>query len=329
MANYTKTNIYRKQMNKLKLNAKQYAELTGMPYEVVKDIIYDKEGDYSMEIKNLLRKNMMSKHQEIENDYENAKFQAMKLIQKANDETKLLNWYNNVYTPELLKQKLNLKAINTFKRDYNITFDGEKCSLWTYQLIAGKKEYDGHYIATDKKMEFIRQLYDIIENNNDKLYLDKESINKKPIITKKANKINYNKWYKTFNIKQFMREHNLCNENLCNALELSQGTISHLVSKKQYTSNTLEKLYNYVMNFEAQEKKSNTQDIDNSLINEEIEILDTTDTLQDNSTSDKVDNSINQIEIGHDNNAILRMILVSRLTDEEKLLIELFGGKIC
>ena len=67
MTNYTQTNIYRRQMQELGLNPKQYAKLIDMPYEVVKDMLYDKEGEYSMEIKGLLRNTMFNKHQDIEN----------------------------------------------------------------------------------------------------------------------------------------------------------------------------------------------------------------------------------------------------------------------
>ena len=49
------SNIYLKQMQRLGLNPKQYATLIDMPYEVVKDFIYEREGEYDMTIKELLR----------------------------------------------------------------------------------------------------------------------------------------------------------------------------------------------------------------------------------------------------------------------------------
>ena len=54
MSNYNQLNIYKRQMLKLGLTTKEYANLLDMPYEVVKDVIYDKEGDYKMVIKDFL-----------------------------------------------------------------------------------------------------------------------------------------------------------------------------------------------------------------------------------------------------------------------------------
>ena len=44
------SNIYMKQMQELGLNPKQYAELISIPYGVVKDFIYGKEGDYEIDV---------------------------------------------------------------------------------------------------------------------------------------------------------------------------------------------------------------------------------------------------------------------------------------
>ena len=46
-------NIYKKQMQELGLNTKQYAELINIDYAIVKDFINDK-GDYNMGLKDLL-----------------------------------------------------------------------------------------------------------------------------------------------------------------------------------------------------------------------------------------------------------------------------------
>ena len=45
-------------------------------------------------------------------------------------------------------------------------------------------------------------------------------------------------------------------------------------------------------------------------------------------TNEKMDDSSTEIVIENDNNEILRRILANRLTDEEKELIRIFGGKI-
>lgn len=243
MANYTQTNIYRRQMNELGLNTKQYSELIGIPYEVVKDMIYDKEGDYSMEIKNLLRNTMFNKHQEIENDFENAKYKAMEI--KRND-VDYIEWYNNVYSFDMLKSVLKVSSIMDFERKYTIVVDGKKASHWYYTILSNKREYEGHDINKDKKLEFITQLYDIVVNGNGKAYYGKKA--NLVMNTQIPNgKINYVKWYKTFNVKQFMHDNNLINADLIEALGFSPAVISRLINKRKYTRNSLEKLYNYVM----------------------------------------------------------------------------------
>lgn len=67
--------------------------------------------------------------------------------------------------------------------------------------------------------------------------------------------------------------------------------------------------------------------VDKDLLN--VEILD----LNENKLHDetKVETPLleKEIEVIDDNNDILRRILVSRLTEEEKELIKIFGGKIC
>jgi len=361
MSNYTQTNIYRKQMQDLGLNTKQYADLIGMPYEVVKDVIYDKEGDYSMEIKNLLRRNMMNKHQEIENDYENAKIRAIEI--KHNNKNKR-EWYENEYSIEFLLNTLHLKTRAEFGRTYEIKINGKPASKWIGYCMMSKINYDNHEVSKNIQDQYIEQLYDILVNGNKEKYLRKDKIkvsdekSKRPPKNVDEYKNEYFKWFVNFNIKEFMKRHNLNNSDLANALQVGLCTTSYLVSKRHYTKRTLQKLYDYVKKIEKdnydiiateylleQEEKSNIQDIDNSLINEEIEILDTNDATPDNSTTDIIDNSTHQIELDNrpvvmmnntepsieiiDNNEILRKILINRLTDEEKELIRLFGGKLC
>lgn len=362
MANYTQVNIYRKQMQELGLNTKQYAELIGMPYEVVKDFLYDKEGDYSMDIKSILRGNMLSKHQEIENDYENAKIRATEI--KYRDNTDKRSWYENEYSIELLLNTLHLKTRAEFGRTYEIKINGKPASKWIGYCMMSKINYDNHEVSKDIQDQYIEQLYDILVNGNKEKYLRKDSIKvsndktKRPPKKVEEYKNEYFKWFVNFDIKGFMKRHKLNNNDLANALQVGACTTSYLVSKRHYTKRTLQKLYDYVKKVEKdnydiiateylleQEEKSNTQDIDNSPINEEIEILDTNDATPDNSTSDIIDNSTHQIELDNmpvvmmgntepsieiiDNSEILRKILINRLTDEEKELIRIFGGKLC
>ena len=99
------TNIYLRQMQELGLNPKQYAKLINIPYEVVKDFIYGREGDYNMGLKDLLRRNMVEKHQEVEENFEGAKLKALEIKHNESD-IYYIEWYNNEYSIELLKKKL-------------------------------------------------------------------------------------------------------------------------------------------------------------------------------------------------------------------------------
>ena len=333
MSNYTQTNIYRKQMQELGLNTKQYAELIEMPYEVVKDIIYDKEGDYSMEIKSLLRRNMMNKHQEIEENYEMAKIKAREI--KYNDKTDYRKWYEKEYTRELLKNTLHLSSLVEFRRNYNIIINGKTASNWFYTCLTGKVNYDNHEVSREIQDEFIKQLYDILVNGNAEKYKRNEPLEVKVFPTErrpiknKTYKNKYFKWFRDFDLKQYLKNNNMTQLEFAKELNMAIRTINDLVNKRHYTKRTLQKLYNYM---KQHEMTRDYKEIASDYLmrnDEEIEVLDLNDTSLDNSTNELVDNTSHQIELDTDNNEILRKILINRLTEEEKELIRLFGGKIC
>ena len=316
MANYTQFNIYRKQMQELGLNTKQYAELINMPYEVVKDIIYDKEGEYSMDIKNILRRNMIDKHQEIENDYDNAKFKAMEI----KNEVDYLDWYNNEYSIDLLKDKLHVRTLIEFKREYNLMVNGKKASDWIYSVLTSKREYPGHEIEKSKKIQFVKQLYDLLVNDN------KEEYTKRKTIKVKNEKINYEKWYKDFNVKQFMSKNHLSNTMLEEALNYSPAVISRLVNKRKHSKNSLIALYDYVQKFE-----NDYQNIASKYIDEQDDNNATSKLTTASTTNEPFNITMKapEVSIVNEQEELLRKILINRLTEEEKMLIELFGGKIC
>ena len=59
MSDYNKVNIYKRQMQELGLNPFQYSKLVGVPYEIVKSVIYDTNlKGYSMELVKYFRENM-------------------------------------------------------------------------------------------------------------------------------------------------------------------------------------------------------------------------------------------------------------------------------
>lgn len=262
MSNYTQFNIYRKQMIELGLNTKQYAQLLEMPYEVVKDIIYDKKGDYSMGIKDLLRKNMMNKHQELEKDFDNTKMKASEI-------------------------KMNEKINN------------EK------------------------------------ENNE---YID---------------------WYKTFNSQEFMKKYNLTNRQIANDMNMAYSSACILTSGNYVSRKGIKKYYEYVNEIEEKnievldiedkqetyEAKVNENVIDepyvkvvengnNTILKPQPVILNVSEIKDDEVLSmprelaKNIADSIDE-HIAKTTNEMLRKILINRLTEEEKTLIKIFGGKIC
>ena len=164
-------NIYEKQMKDLKLNPKEYSELTGIPYELVKDVIYDKEGNYSMEIKEFLRKNVFNKHQEIEQDKENMKLKGMEM--KMNNNKDIMKWYKNEYTIEALKKQFNVTSVQKFEDKYTIKVKNKKASHWFYTTILTKNCFKPEYKVKDKVInQFVEQLYDIMVNGNEEKYMN-------------------------------------------------------------------------------------------------------------------------------------------------------------
>ena len=342
-------NIYVRQMQGLGLNPKQYAELINIPYEVVKDFIYNKEGEYKMGLKDLLRRNMIEKHQEIEENYENAKIKASGI--KLRDGVNCREWYEKEYTPELLLETLNLKSRKEFEKNYDIMVNGERASRWYYTCITGKADYGDKQFNYEKQTQFIEQLYDIIVNGNGEKYRRKT-----PFETKKST-FNYMKWFKTFDIRSYMREKGITNGMLIEELRLSGQTVSFLVNKKRYTLRSVVKLYDFIQANENREtgldiidkkivENEKLQDIMkniDALDNEEIEPLKKKIEEDDNNTASKLIEQVEPVEpavfleqynkptiepLYNDNDTILRKILINRLTDEEKELIKIFGGNL-
>lgn len=339
-------NIYVRQMHGLGLNPKQYAELINIPYEVVKDFIYNKEGDYKMGLKDLLRRNMVEKHQEIEEDYENAKIKASEI--KLRDGVNCREWYEKEYTPELLLETLDLKSRIDFEKKYDIMINGERASHWYYTCMTGKTSYGDKMFNYDKETQFIEQLYDIIVNGNREKYMRQTPFN-----TKKST-FNYMKWYKNFDIKTYMKEKGLTNGMLIQELGLSGQTVSFMITKRRYTLRSVVKLYNFIQ--ESENQNTNLDILDKKIteneklqnIMENINDIDKKEEPQveeeivennNNEASELIEFEEPTVIIGehekstiepiyNNNDNILRKILINRLTDEEKELIKIFGGNL-
>ena len=247
-------NIYEKQKKKFGLTTREYAQLLNMPYEVVKDIIYEKEGDYSMEVKNVLRNNMFNRHQEIENSEDT----KIKVLEIKNKEIDYLDWYNKEYTKEMLFDKLKINSIVEFEKKYNIEVNNKKASHWFYTTIVPKISYAGHEIQKDKKREFVKQLYDIIVNDNEEQYLIKDTNLQKQFETHVHNKKCYSgkkiygsfimDWYKNFDFKKYLNDNHITQLDLSKRTGISTSTLNNLINRQAtmtYTTAQMKELYNY------------------------------------------------------------------------------------
>lgn len=323
MANYAQNNIYRKQMQQLGLNTKQYAKLIEIPYEVVKDFIYDKEGRYSMEIKNLLRKNMFNKHQEIENDYDNAKIKALEMKKENVD---YVEWYENEYHFDVLKDTLkDIKTIIDFENKYHITVRGIKASHWFYSCLTSKMNYKKRNISESTLSEFAEQLYDIIVNKNIEQYRETNS-------DYSADDLFYINWFDSYDIEKFLSETNHTKHDLSKMMGIGYSTICLMCQKKYRSIKRIKQLYNIVKKYE---KETLRNDIRQAQINGETEKIEELKkehyVMKTNYLGFKEPIKIEPV-VDTDENAndiVLRKLLINRLTEEEKELIRIFGGKIC
>lgn len=315
-------NIYEKQKKKLGLTTREYAQLLNMPYEVVKDIIYEKEGDYSMEVKNVLRNNMFNRHQEIENNEDT----KIKVLEIKNKEIDYLDWYNKEYTKEMLFDKLNINSIVEFENKYYIEVNNKKASHWFYTTIVPKISYAGHEIQKDKKREFVKQLYDIIVNDNEKQY----SISQRErVINNNVNEVM--RWYKNFDFDKYLEENHLTQLDLSKRTGISTSTLNNLINRQAtmtYTTTQMKELYKYFYSTGAINKTNNLDFSVSNFIDEQTKDDEDEKNIEVCGSwfSKKEYDKLAGKEARDD---ILRKLLINRLTEEEKMLIELFGGKIC
>ena len=331
-------NIYIKQMKKLGLNTKEYSKLIDFPYEIVKNIIYNKEGEYGMDIKNILRKNMFDKHQELENDIENAKIKALEIKKEENDLSDYLEWYNNEYNFDRLKEKCDVKSVPDFEDNYKIIINNKIASHWFYSCLVIKKNYGKRGIKKEVINEFAKQLYDILENNNLEKYKYSEDEKYKIFIEmakEKALKKNENRnnskcvdWFSNFDLKEYMHENKLSPIDVSKELGVAISTFYLAQSKRQYSKDFCIKLKKWYDERESEkqealEKKGNdSMEFFKELEKKEKEIDKINEQLRD------IKEYKPTIEVINNNDSILRKLLVNRLTEEEKELIRIFGGNI-
>lgn len=306
-------NIYEKQMKKLNLNLKQYAKLIDMPYDIVSNLVNERD-EYNMNVANVLKRNLFEKHQEIEKDLDNAKLKALEI--RNDDEIDYLEWYNNEYSADLLKSITNENSIKAFERDFEIQIDGKRASHWYYSCLCGKAEYQEHNIKINRKKEFVKQLYDIIVNKN----LLKYKIKCKETLIN-DNQLEIIEWYKNFNFRKFRNKFNLTNDEIAKDLNVAYTTACQITANDYATFKMIKKVYDYV---QGKEKSLNKEPkiIKDCEVEKEIFAG-----LQETAPI-VFKNEKPEIKIINRNDEMLRKLLITRLTDEEKELIRIFGGKL-
>jgi len=195
-------------MNELGLNIDQYSNMVDIPKKIIKKMINGNgEVVKDMEINNFLRKNMFNKHQEIENNKEEKKVEALKLkteivknsrnVNNINEE--LLNWYNNFDFKKFIKEnKLTIKEVSdgTGIPRGSISYTINKISIPTENRILKLKKFVESFkitITPDERTAIVSEesimkpfesvtvtgtakVFDIPANNEDIMKLDNEEI---------------------------------------------------------------------------------------------------------------------------------------------------------
>jgi len=358
------SNIYLKQMQKLGLNTQQYARLIDIPYEVAKDFIYNKEGDYKMGLRDLLRKNMVERHQDIEENYDNAKLKALEIKQNEID---YVEWYDREYHFDVLKDTLkDVKTIIDFENKYHITVRGTKASHWFYSCLTSKMNYKKRNISESALSEFAEQLYDIIVNKNIEKYRETNS-------DCNADDLFYINWFDNYDFEKFLEETNHTKHDLAKMMGIGYSTICLMCQKKYRAIKRIKQLYNIINNYEKETLRNNirqaqingeTDKIEelkkeyNENVEEDDNNATTKITLQNITIAppDNMPQTFTKLEpetlvnfkeneenplylniepekpsiepLCNNNDELLRKLLINRLTNEEKELIRIFGGKV-
>lgn len=328
-------NIYKRQMEKLGLNLEQYSKLVGMPIEMTKKLIEGKEVVEDMQINNFLRNNIFNKHQEIEKQ-ESKVEEAINIKMEDNDvfsHPKIQNlikiypnsvelfWYLTKFNMEEYFEKYDVRSYQDLIRRYNFTsysgrIKGTVCYSTIQRVI--QRQYDE--VGEKVIYELAIQLYDCFENGNIKP-IDKSKVKKnasKPA-SKKNEIITENElknWYKEFDFHKFIKEHDMTVKEFGNKVYLAESTTFAFFKKyAQYkpSISVLQRVKDFVESYD--------KNLEQITIEETMQI-------NDNTTVIPMETGVGIIVKPTDENSMLKELLKERLTEHEKYLIRLFGGRI-
>lgn len=227
-----------------------------------------------------------------------------------NKKTKLENWWENFDLKNWLVE--NGISINHFTKEAHIGH------VSYYNIV--NKTHQPSYSNLKKIKEFV--------DNFNKKEIKAENMKD----SKELEKSELLEWHYNFDYQDFMKKNNLKTKDIYKRVSLGESTTKAIVSPlKKYkpTENTLRKIKKYVESFEKKEEKM-----------EEIEIIgediietscETNKNVANSNEIEKLDTFIEKEEKCENEclNDVLKNILKDRLTEEEKKLIEIFGGKVC
>ena len=329
-------NIYKKQMNQLGLNIEEYSKLLGVPEEVIRKNINGKgEVVKNMDINNFLKKNLFIKHQEVEENKEEKKVEALniKLARGENSyENKkeyLLNkypdsievqWYINEYNKEAYFKKYNVKNKFDLMRRYK--FNCNKGRLKGLKEVGEStidrlicKQYNE--LGKETAYTLICQLYDCFElggikEKSEKMKNYNIEKGKKGFLPIKYTKEEQNlrNWYNKFDLEKFIKENSILYKDIAEAINIPYGSV-YPMKRKSYVPNQeiLRRLKDYVDSFENKFETKN-------VTMEQAKVFDISANVED----------ITKPMFTQED--LLRNLLKDRLTEEEKTLIRIFGGQI-
>jgi len=224
-----------------------------------------------------------------------------------NKKTRLENWWENFDLKSWLYE--NDISVSKFTKEAHI-------GHVSYYNIVNKTH--------QTSLSNIKKIKDFVDNFKKK---DNNEV-KKMKNNKRLESSELLKWHYNFNYQDFMKKNNLTNNILFEELKLGRSTISAITSPlKKYApaDEIIKKVKEYVETFEKNEE---IEIIDEDIIETHCE---TNTNIANSDEIEKLDTFIEKEEKCENEclNDVLKNILKNRLTEEEKKLIEIFGGKIC
>lgn len=320
--------IYERQMKRLGLNLEQYSKLLQVPIEITKKLVNGEEFE-NMGINDFIRNNVLKKHNELEND-ENTALKVVEIKHESSEyqfEEEAMNWYMNEYDRDDFFKKIEVKNNIDFVRKYEFT-----CNVGrTKGKILSDSVYTRLFIKKIEEMGkatlpvLVKQMYDLYINYPE----SKERYKRKNeilgaftnISEKRNNDIDLITWYKNFDFNDYFEHSKDKKSEVAKKLDMFSSSIYAIANKQYIPSNKiLKKLKNYFDNIDNQETIEPVE--------EEIEVLDLPRQEEINFEDNNVQ-VVNEQEIRTNTQEdLLRRILITRLSQEEKELIRLFGGKV-